>query len=275
MVTRELRATGRSHDSETVAAAFANLKEAGIENITADLIAGLPHQTEESWEETLRLLSQLRPAHLSVYMLEVDADSRLGKEILVGGKRYGAGTVPSEEQVVQFYSIALQRLRDSGFERYEISNFAQPGRASRHNDKYWTGAPYFGFGLDAHSYDGQRRWSNTDNLSDYLNALERAKAPIREWKLLGDRERLEERFFLGLRRLQGISLESLEKEFGVPVRRRYEQKIRGLHEAGWLVEEGDRLRLTDEGVLFSNDVFAELLAEGFAAGAMEEEAARA
>lgn len=260
MVGKELRAVGRMHDAATVARAFANLRQAGIVNISADLIAGLPHQTTPSWETTLELLLDLEPYHISVYMLEVDEDSRLGSEILHGGNRYGAAAVPSEEQVAEFYTLARERLRRAGFQHYEISNFARPGGKSRHNEKYWMDAPYFGFGVDAHSYDGEQRWANADALTDYLERVEQGQPPIVEWRRLEAQERLEERFFLGLRRRQGVALSQLTAEFGVRVRQRYEERIREFCDAGWMVAEGDSLRLTDPGLLFSNEVFAGFLA---------------
>ncbi|MBI2816006.1 MAG: radical SAM family heme chaperone HemW [Acidobacteria bacterium] len=268
MVTEELRAVGRLHDERTVAEAFAALREAGTCNISADLIAGLPKQTTMSWERSLRALLELQPQHFSVYMLEVDDDSRLGREMLQHGERYHVGAVPREDAVAEFYCAAVDLLRASGFDHYEISNFARPGRRSRHNQKYWTNAPYFGFGADAHSYDGQRRWCNTDSVVAYVETIEKNVPAIHEQHSLGRREKLEERIFLGLRCRDGISLSSLDEEFASEldpsahsVREHYKQPITQFCEAGWLESEADRLRLTDRGVLFSNEVFAGFLLE--------------
>lgn len=260
MVTRELRAVGRMHDAETVRRAFAALRSAGIENISADLIAGLPFQTAQSWRVSLDALLELEPSHLSVYMLEVDEDSRLGRELLKGGSRYRAGAVPPEEQVADFYCAAVEILREAGFEHYEISNFARSGFESRHNLKYWTDAPYFGFGVEAHSYDGERRWANTDSLERYLETMERGESPIADCKVLGPQERLEERLFLGLRYRGGVSLAQLSEEFAVDISRQYEGTIQEFCDVGWVEQDGDRLRLTDRGLLFSNEVFAGFLA---------------
>lgn len=213
MVLAELRAVGRLHDAQTVTQAFCSLRDAGIENISVDLIAGLPHQTAASWETSLQALLQLEPSHLSVYMLEVDDDSRLGREMLHNGERYHAAAVPSEEQVAEFYCSAMELLGASGLEHYEISNFSRPGKLSRHNEKYWTDAPYFGFGVDAHSYDGERRWANTDSVVTYIERINQLQPPIAEQKTLCAREKLEERMFLGLRRREGISLRRLDAEF--------------------------------------------------------------
>ncbi|MGH9782669.1 MAG: radical SAM family heme chaperone HemW, partial [Terriglobia bacterium] len=217
MVTQELRAVGRMHDAETVRRAVASLRAGGLENISVDLIAGLPHQTAASWRVSLEALLELRPTHFSVYMLEVDEDSRLGRELLEGGARYRAGAVPSEEQVADFYCAAVESLRAAGFEHYEISNFARPGCESRHNLKYWSNVPYFGFGVDAHSYDGERRWANADSLEAYLEKMARGESPVVECKALGREQQLEERLFLGLRRRDGVSVAQLQEEFAVDV----------------------------------------------------------
>ena len=260
MVPQELRAVGRMHDAETVRRAFATLRNAGIENISADLIAGLPFQTAQSWRGSLEALLELNPAHLSVYMLEVDEDSHLGRELLEGGSRYRAGAVPPEEQVADFYCAAVEILREAGFDHYEISNFARPGFASRHNVKYWTDAPYYGFGVEAHSYDGERRWANTDSLERYLEAMECGESPIADCKVLGPQERLEERLFLGLRQRRGVSLAQLSAEFARDISRQYEGTIQEFCAAGWVERDGDQVRLTDRGLLFSNEVFAGFLA---------------
>ncbi|MCC7156631.1 MAG: coproporphyrinogen III oxidase family protein, partial [Bryobacterales bacterium] len=147
--TAELRRTGRRHTAETVASDVALLRAAGIGAISCDLIAGLPAQTVESWEESLDWIARLDIPHVSVYMLEVDEDSRLGREMLLGGVRYGAAETPDEDAIVACYTRAIERLARLGLERYEISNFARPGCESLHNLKYWRLEPYLGFGSDA------------------------------------------------------------------------------------------------------------------------------
>ena len=145
-VEGEIRRTGRKHTAETVASDLALLRAAGIANCNLDLIAGLAGQTESSWRESLDWIARLNPPHVSVYMLEVDEDSRLGKEMLLGGVRYGAADAPSDDRTAGFYEMAVERLVSLGIPRYEISNFARPGYESRHNLKYWKLEPYAGFG---------------------------------------------------------------------------------------------------------------------------------
>src|SRR6266852_667188 len=142
----ELKAAGRMHRRADVYRAAAILRRAGIGNISFDLIAGLPKQTRATWRESLDSLVELKPEHVSVYLLEVDEGSRLGAELLRGGSRYSAGDVPGDDEMAQFYETACSVLEAAEYQHYEISNWANPGFASRHNLKYWRREPYLGFG---------------------------------------------------------------------------------------------------------------------------------
>ncbi len=242
-VETEIRRTGRKHTAGIVAEDVAILRDAGLANFNIDLIAGLSGQNERSWRESLEWIERLAPPHVSVYMLEVDEDSRLGKELLSGGVRYGAAETPTEEAIAEFYEIAVEQLAGMGIVRYEISNFARPGFESRHNLKYWRLEPYTGFGADAHSFDGTMRWSNPESLEEYLR-----NPGARVHDRCGD----DERFFVGLRLAEGIRPEPDEW-------RRFEQPIRRFVDEGLLESEDGVLRLTGRGVLFSNEVFQEFL----------------
>ncbi|MDE3198835.1 MAG: radical SAM family heme chaperone HemW, partial [Acidobacteriota bacterium] len=173
---QELARTGRRHDAEIVARDVELLRSRGIGNFNLDLIAGLPGQTPASWNESLERLLALDPPHVSVYMLEVDDESRLGSEILLGGKRYGAPDVPPEDAIAGFYETAVETLGRHGIGRYEISNFARPGSESLHNLKYWRREPYIGFGADAHSFDGAVRWQNAASAREYVERSPNARA---------------------------------------------------------------------------------------------------
>ena len=167
-VQEEIAATGRKHTAEIVVSDIEMLRQAGIANYNIDLIAGLARQTMASWRESLDWIERLAPPHVSVYMLEVDDDSRLGREKLLGGVRYGAETTPSESETAEMYEFAVERLEALGIRRYEISNFARPGFESIHNLKYWRFEPYVGFGADAHSFDGAWRWQNVESPAEYV-----------------------------------------------------------------------------------------------------------
>jgi oxygen-independent coproporphyrinogen-3 oxidase len=244
-VPREIARTGRKHTAEIVAAEVAILRGCGIANINIDLIAGLSGQTAASWRESLDWVERLAPDHVSVYMLEVDDDSRLGRELRLGGVRYGASDAPSDELTADLYEIAAERLAQIGIPRYEISNFSRRGRESRHNLKYWLLEPYIGFGADAHSFDAGRRWANPESPEEYVTGPRpqdagHASSP------------LEERFFVGLRLMDGIRPEPAEwQHFREPIQR--------FLDAGLLETHGPNLRLTSRGILLSNEVFQEFL----------------
>lgn len=254
-VAREAAASGRKHTAESVAADVAILRQAGIANINIDLIAGLPHQTGQSWRESLGWVRRLEPPHVSVYMLEVDDDSRLGHEMRSRGARYGAGDVPDDSQIAEFYDLAAEELRQLSIFRYEISNFARPGCESAHNLKYWTMQPYLGFGADAHSFDGRRRWQNVESPAAYVARFEAGQTVRLETEEYDPQRRAEERLFTGLRLAAGVQATPQDlKTNAEPI---HDSIARGWLEAdasGWL-------RLTPTGILFSNEVFQALLAE--------------
>lgn len=206
-VDRESAAVGRLHTAAGCEAEIARLRKAGVEEISLDLMVGLPHQTRGSWEGTLERAMETGVPHISVYLLEVDEESRLGKEMLQGGTRYGAGHVPGEDECAEWFQLGCERLAGAGWEQYEISNFARAGHRSRHNLKYWTRAPYVGFGLDAHSMlhrgEGDAvRFANTSDLEEYVGGGARALRMLREapeMVVVGAEAALEETLFLGLR----------------------------------------------------------------------------
>jgi oxygen-independent coproporphyrinogen-3 oxidase len=219
--------------------------------LNVDLIAGLPGQTQASWRESIEWAGRLDVPHVSVYMLEIDGDSRLGREILKGGMRYGAADAPSEDATAELYEIAVEYFGGMGLSRYEISNFARPGMESRHNLKYWHLESYAGFGSDAHSFDGVLRGQNAETPGDYV-ARHKNGEPVR---VESSAARLdEERFFVGLRLTEGIrpSPEGWDK---------HGDRIRRLIHAGLLRSDGDKLQLTSRGVLLSNEVFQEFIGE--------------
>ncbi len=255
------------------------LRAASIGNLSIDLIAGLPHQTADSWEFSLRETVATGVPHVSVYMLEVDEDSRLGNELLAGGSRYHAHFVPDDDLTADLYLAACERLEQGGVQQYEISNFARPVthgiglRDSRHNLKYWTRQPYIGFGVDAHSMLPASaelnargieavRFATPDSLEAYSSAANHA-ARVQQLlasRSLVDREAaLEESFFLGLRLNRGISLSALRQQFGNNVVETCAPIFAELVDAGLLEKTAAGLRLTPQGRLLSNEVFARFL----------------
>jgi oxygen-independent coproporphyrinogen-3 oxidase len=252
---RELVAAGRMHRRVDIYRAAEILREAGIRNISFDLIAGLPFQTKESWEKSLEELGKLAPEHVSVYLLEVDEGSRLGLEILLGGSRYSAGAVPGDDEMAVFYETACSFLADLGFHHYEISNWAKPGFESKHNLKYWRREKYLGFGAGAHSFSGAQRWANAHDAAAYVGAMQDGRVPAEQLESVTRESALEEELFLGLRQLDGIDVGRIEKEYGVGLGERFE----GLQAAGLVERNGDVVRLAPARLSVSNEVFVELM----------------
>ena len=259
-VDREAQLSGRLHTRSQVLEDLRRLRAAGIHNLNIDLLAGLAEQTLSSWRESLAVLLETEVPHASIYMLEIDEDSRLGRELISGGGRYSAGLVPSDDAIALMYEEALSTFSSAGLEQYEISNFSRTGAESKHNFRYWQRKPYLGLGLDASSMlraaDGTAlRTTTTDDLAEYLKTA----ATNAETAWLGAAQQLEEAWFLGLRRNVGVSLSQLRAEFGA---RAIEPSIAAAHrlaEDGLLTIEDEMVRLTDRGRLISNDVFAEFL----------------
>jgi oxygen-independent coproporphyrinogen III oxidase len=252
---RELQAAGRMHRRADIFAAPRMLREAGFRNISMDLIAGLAQQTRESWKESVARILEIRPEHISIYLLEIDEGSRLGKESLAGGSRYSAEAIPSDDAMVESYESACARLGDAGYEHYEISNWSLPGLRSRHNLKYWRREPYLGLGAGAHSFDGARRWSNVHDSAKYVACIEGGIAPREQIEPVTAQQALDEELFLGLRQLEGIDLARVEEKYGVSLQAR----IAGLREQGLLEMYGANLRLAPAHLTISNEVFVELL----------------
>jgi len=268
-VDGEAAAVGRLHTRAVVLDDIARLRAAGIRSLNLDLIAGLPHQSDDSWQESLTVAIESGVPHISVYMLEVDEDSRLGRELLAGGARYHAHFVPDEDAVTRFYNAACEQLDAAGIRQYEISNFARPGGESRHNLKYWTRQPYFGFGVDAHSMLRPAEGELSDAGVDALRfGTPCDLAEFLRWdgetacEIISPTSALEETFFLGLRLNRGVDLAETAAKFG-------EQEVRDLD--GILFDllkdelvrlHQGKLLLTPRGRLLSNEVFERFVSIG-------------
>lgn len=249
---RELARLGRSHTAADTRQTFGYLRESGFFNISFDLIAGLPGQTVAAWNRNLDETLRLRPDHLSFYLLEVHEGTPLADHI-----RRGRQPGPDDDLAAEMYELMLDRACEAGYEHYEISNLCLPGFASQHNSKYWTGAPYYGFGCSSHSYDGKfRRWSNERDVAGYTEFCEAARSPIVESLTLTKDEARAEAVFLGLRMMRGISVEHYQELFGVDLREQHGDDLTRFREAGLIEFDGDLIKLTRSGALLSNEVFA-------------------
>ena len=251
----ELRAAGRMHRRADVFQATKILRDAGFANLSFDLIAGLPHQTDRSWQESVEHLLQLRPEHVSIYMMEIDEGSRLGLEVLQSGERYSAKALPSDDSMADFYEHGCRQLAAAGYRHYEISNWGLPGFESRHNLKYWRREPYFGFGAGAHSFNSSQRWANAHDPAAYAHSVLQGHFPVEQLESVTPGQALEEELFLGLRQLAGIDLGGIESKYGANLRPRVQELV-----AQGLVEwDGPRLRLAPARLAVSNEVFVHLL----------------
>lgn len=271
-IDREAQQSGRLHSRAVVLDDLKRLRAAGVTNLNIDLIAGLAGQTFATWQESVATLIASDVPHASIYMLEVDDESRLGRELLTGGARYHAGLVPNDDTIARMYESAIEDLATAGLHQYEISNFARPGQESLHNLRYWQRRPYLGLGLDASSMLRESagsasrtqpnqtqasytlRFTTTDDLNAYIEA---SQPPETAW--LSPERQHEEAWFLGLRLNQGVSVLALRREFGEEPVARALETARQLVERGLLTFDGEIVRLTAQGRLLSNDVFQEFL----------------
>jgi len=252
-VDEESRAVGRLHTREITLRDIERLRAARISELNLDLIAGLPHQTPESWRRSLADVVATGVPHASVYMLEVDDESRLGRELIAGGTRYHAHFVPDEDTTASFFEEACATFDAAGIPQYEISNFARSGHESRHNLKYWLRQPYLGFGVDASSMlkakAGAVRFSTADNLEAFTSGVPVSVSPV------SAEQAVEEAFFLGLRLNRGVDIDELRKEFGEGQLAPFRPIVDDLVTAGMLERVQGRIRLTARGRMISSEVF--------------------
>lgn len=248
----ELAKLGRSHNTADALRTFADLRDADFANVSFDLIAGLPGQTLDGWQRNIKQALDLDPEHLSFYLLEVHSGTPLAEHI-----RRGIQPVPDDDLASVMYEWMIEQAAAAGYEHYEISNLCRPGFHSRHNVKYWTAAPYYGFGCSAHSYDGHtRRWSNHRDVLQYLEMIERGVSSVVEEQQLSQTDVRAEALFLGMRLMQGVDLRRYRDSFGVDLRDEHREDLDRFCKAGLVEFDGDLIRLTRTGALLSNEVFA-------------------
>ena len=249
---RSLRLLARGHDADDARNTYDLLRKAGFENISFDLIAGLPHQTLADWKRNLEEAVVMSPEHISLYLLEIHEATPLAEQV-----RSGRQPMPDEELAAEMYETMLAMLGAAGYLQYEISNFSREGFESRHNLKYWELDPVFGFGVSAHSFDGRSmRWVNIRDTNAYVHTVELGDSPVVETDALDPARLKAEYTFLKLRLNKGLDLDEYERRFGTKLTVEFEQQIGDFREFGLLeaTSEG-RLVLTDKGRLYSNEVF--------------------
>lgn len=251
---RLLKKVGRSHSAADSISTVEMCRRKGIDNLNVDLIAGLPGQTEDDWQENLSRVAALSPEHLSLYLLEIHEDAHLGKREGLAG-----ASLPDDDQVAAWYQESVDWLGSAGWEQYEISNFCKPGRQSRHNLKYWTDQPFVGLGCGAHSYWAGERWGNERDPVRYVELLEDGEPATTFRSEISPGKHLEEVIFLGLRLNAGLDLWRCRRQFGFDLRDRFGRELSQLVQEGLIEIQGDRLKLTARGRLFSNEVFVQFM----------------
>jgi oxygen-independent coproporphyrinogen-3 oxidase len=256
-IDRELSSLSRTHKADDTLRTVEQLREAGLQNISLDLIAGLPGQTLSDWRSNLGRALKLRPEHLSLYLLEVKEGTQLYAQL----KRRKVEQ-PDDDLAADMYRLICGATAEAGYEQYEISNFALASAGprsfslrSQHNMKYWTGTPFYGMGCGAHSYDGRARWVNTLKTESYIDEVNRTGRAMAERRELTDDERASEALFMGLRLVEGIDLDAFCLEYGLDVREKFRDELARLEEAALVRISDSRLALTDKGRLLSNEVF--------------------
>ncbi|HLH30193.1 MAG TPA: radical SAM family heme chaperone HemW [Terriglobia bacterium] len=247
---RDLKNAGRIHSAADVFRDIESIRKRGFENLSVDLIAGLPNQQLDIWKENLNWIERLRPEHVSIYMLDVEERSAWGRD---------PSSLPDDDVFAGFYIEAAERLAKAGYVHYEISNWAQPGFECRHNLKYWTGVPYRGFGVSAHSFSKTHRFWNTSSLKEYADQIDAGKLPVAGEEELTREMRLEEAFLIGLRRIAGFDVWSVANELEFRFPPEWFDRVCDLEDAGWIQFDGKFLRLTPAGCLLANGVTEELL----------------
>ncbi len=245
----ELKRLGRKHTASDVRDTIELLRTAEFANVSFDLIAGLPRQTLKDWERNLDEALKLNPEHLSLYLLEIHEATPLAEQI-----RSGRQPLPNEDLAASMYELLLEKISAKNYRQYEISNFCQPNFESKHNSKYWTLAPIFGFGCSAHSFDGANvRRSNERGTSKYIEMIQTKNSAIVHTETINA---ASEFVFLGLRLTKGIDLNEYEKQFGIDLIKKYEADLRRLEDLDLIEFAENHLKLTGKGALFSNEVFA-------------------
>lgn len=252
----ELRNLGRIHTYEAFLDGYELARKAGFKNINVDLMSGLPNQTLEKWETTLKRIVDLKPEHISAYSLIIEEGTEFEK---IYGTEEGEAELPDEELDRIMYQKTKELLKKSGYERYEISNYAKPGFESRHNCSYWTGIEYLGLGLGASSLIQKKRYRNEDKMRYYLEKLSKNQSVQKLEEELEPEDEMVEFMILGLRMMNGVQIEEFRRRFGQNIDSVYGEMIQKLEKLQMLEENNGWLRLTEKGIDVSNEVFTNFL----------------
>ena len=252
-IDTELNYIGRRHTARQAVDAVYAIREAGFDNFSIDLIYGLPLQSVASWKESVDMAVRLDVPHLSAYCLSYEQGTRLWSM-----RERGVVKETAEEDLIEMYKLLVDLLHENGYEHYEISNFAKPGRRSRHNSSYWNNVPYLGLGASAHSYDGQQRRYNVADLHEYMKRIEDGRLACEvedlEWW-----ERYDEYVMVRLRTKEGLDLDDAVEKFGERVINHIEQSVQPFLDKGLMRKNENKYALTAGGVLLSDGIIRDLM----------------
>lgn len=248
---RALKILARGHDANDARKTFELLRRANFDNISFDLIAGLPNQSLSDWEDNLNQALDLQPEHLSLYLLEIHESTPLAEQI-----RSRRQPLPDEDLAAEMYELMVEKVAKKGYWQYEISNFCQPNFESRHNSKYWLCEPVFAFGVSAHSFDGERRWANERDTNEYVRKIENGESPIAETMPLTQKQLSAEFAFLNLRLTKGLDLNLYKSRFAIDLAEEFAEDLKRLDQAELIEFSKGRLKLTKKGMVYSNEVFS-------------------
>lgn len=247
-----LKILARGHDANDVRKTFELLRKAKFENISFDLIGGLPNQTLKDWERNLDEALKMNPEHLSLYLLEIHEGTPLAEQI-----RSKRQPLPNEDLAGEMYQMMVKKVEAKGFEQYELSNFSKAEFQSKHNNKYWLCEPVLGFGVSAHSFDGiDQRWSNERDTNKYVSLIENNELPIANIEELNEKQLSSEFAFLNLRLKKGLNLHEYKLRFDLDLTTKFAEDLTRFEKLGLIEFENDILRLTSKGFVYSNEVFS-------------------
>lgn len=252
-----LKILGRIHTYEEFLESYQLARDCGFDNINIDLISAIPKQTVAMWEQDLKRVAELDPEHISAYSLIIEHGTPFAK--FYGGDCEGECELPTEEDERLMYQRTEEVLETAGYHRYEISNYAKKGKECKHNLGYWERKNYLGLGLGASSFIDNVRFKNIDILPVYMEKSKNPEVMREEVEHLSLTEQMEETVFLGLRKMQGVSIDEVRKQFGPVFEIRYSDNVRRMETEGLIVVEDGYFRLTKKGIDVSNYVFAEVL----------------
>lgn len=245
-----LKAIGRTHRAKDVLTSIEKAKKVGFENISVDLIYSLPNQTLEGFKETLQTALSLDIQHYSGYSLIIEP-----KTVFYNQMRKGKLPVPGEDAEAEMYSLLMEQMQLAGFQQYEISNFAIPGYESKHNLTYWNNEEYYGFGAGSHSYVDGERIANHGPLKKYMDPIWNGTLPSHNIHKVENNEKWEEEMFLGLRKIEGISVDHFIQKFGVDPLSLFKEEIDSLQSRDLIILQDDKIALTKKGRFLGNEVF--------------------